>query len=40
MQDELADHEREEVDYAIALSLAEEDLKGKKVIGKLLIHKT
>lgn len=31
-EDELADHEREEVDYAIALSLAEEDLKGKRVI--------
>ncbi|XP_030462526.1 protein DA1-related 1-like isoform X1 [Syzygium oleosum] len=31
-EDELADHEREEIDYAIALSLAEEDLKGKKVI--------
>ncbi|KAF8011870.1 LOW QUALITY PROTEIN: hypothetical protein BT93_I0107 [Corymbia citriodora subsp. variegata] len=31
-EDELADQEREEIDYAIALSLAEEDLKGKKVI--------
>ena len=30
--DELTDNEREEIDYAIALSLAEVDQKGKKVI--------
>lgn len=34
MQDELTDIERDELDYVIAMSLAEEDLKGKKVIGK------
>lgn len=34
MQDELTDIEREELDYVIAMSLSEEDLKGKKVIGK------
>lgn len=33
MQDELTDHEREEIDCAIALSLSEEDWKGKNVIG-------
>ncbi|KAK3411433.1 hypothetical protein EUGRSUZ_I00203 [Eucalyptus grandis] len=31
-EDELANQEREEVDYAIALSLEEYDLKGKKVV--------
>lgn len=31
-QDDLTDHEREEIDYAIALSLAEEDQKGKNSI--------
>ncbi|XP_059456693.1 protein DA1-related 1-like [Corylus avellana] len=31
--DELTDIEREQLDYVIAMSLAEEDLKGKKVIG-------
>ncbi|KAF3438847.1 hypothetical protein FNV43_RR17122 [Rhamnella rubrinervis] len=30
--DELADFEKEDIDYAIALSLSEEDQKGKKVI--------
>ncbi|KAK3419255.1 hypothetical protein EUGRSUZ_H04968 [Eucalyptus grandis] len=30
--DEFTDHEREEIDYAIALSLSEEDWKGKNVI--------
>ena len=35
MQDELTDIEREEIDCAIALSLSEEDHKGKKLIGKL-----
>lgn len=35
MQDELTDYEKEDIDYAIALSLSEEDQKGKKVIGKL-----
>lgn len=35
MQDELADSEKEDIDYAIALSLSEEDQKGKKVVGKL-----
>jgi hypothetical protein len=34
MQDELTDTEREELDYVIAMSLSEEELKGKKVIGK------
>lgn len=34
MQDELTDIEREQLDYVIAMSLSEEDLKGKKVIGK------
>ncbi|KAB1202417.1 Protein DA1-related 1 [Morella rubra] len=33
--DELTDIEREEIDCAIALSLSEEDHKGKKLIGKL-----
>lgn len=35
MQDDLTDIEREEIDRAIALSLSEEDHKGKKVIGKI-----
>lgn len=34
MQDELTDIEREQLDYVIAMSLSEEELKGKKVIGK------
>jgi hypothetical protein len=37
MQDDLNDIEREEIDRAIALSLAEEDHKGKKVIGKIYV---
>lgn len=35
LQDELTDIEKEEIDCAIALSMSEEDHKGKKVIGKL-----
>lgn len=35
MQDDLTDIEREEIDRAIALSLSEEDYKGKKVVGKV-----
>lgn len=35
MQDELTDYEREEIDYAIALSLSEENQKGKNFIGTL-----
>ena len=35
MQDDLTDIEKEEIDRAIALSLSEEDQKGKKVIGKI-----
>ncbi|KAF8018980.1 hypothetical protein BT93_H3761 [Corymbia citriodora subsp. variegata] len=31
-RDELTEHEKEEIDYAIALSLSEEDWKGKNVI--------
>jgi hypothetical protein len=37
VQDDLNDIEREEIDRAIALSLAEEDHKGKKVIGKIYV---
>ncbi|KAF7121156.1 hypothetical protein RHSIM_Rhsim13G0172200 [Rhododendron simsii] len=33
-KDAWSDFETEDVDHAIALSLAEEDQKGKKVIGK------
>lgn len=35
VQDDLTDIEKEEIDRAIALSLSEEDQKGKKVIGKI-----
>ena len=35
MQDDSSDFDKEEIECAIALSLAEEDVKGKKVIGKL-----
>lgn len=35
MQDDLTDLEKEDIDRAIALSLSEEDLKGKKVVGKI-----
>lgn len=35
LQDDLTDTEREEIDCAIALSLSEEDQKGKKVVGKI-----
>lgn len=35
VQDDLTDIEREEIDRAIALSLSEEDYKGKKVVGKV-----
>ncbi|XP_039158006.1 protein DA1-related 1-like [Eucalyptus grandis] len=31
-EDELADQEREDIDYAIALSLSVDDLKGKKLV--------
>ncbi|KAL3721460.1 hypothetical protein ACJRO7_033888 [Eucalyptus globulus] len=31
-EDELADQEREDIDYAIVLSLSEDDLKGKKLV--------
>lgn len=37
MQDDLTDFEREEIDRAIALSLSEEDPKGKKVVGKIYV---
>ena len=37
VQDDLTDFEKEEIDRAIALSLSEEDLKGKKVIGKFML---
>ena len=35
MQDEWADIEKEELECALAISLSEQDQKGKKVIGKL-----
>jgi len=35
MQDDLTDIEKEDIDRAIALSLSEEDHKGKKVVGKI-----
>jgi len=35
MQDDLTDVEKEDIDRAIALSLSEEDLRGKKVVGKI-----
>lgn len=35
MQDDSPDFDKDEIECAIALSLSEEDLKGKKVIGKL-----
>lgn len=35
VQDDLTDVEKEDIDCAIALSLSEEDQKGKKVIGKV-----
>ena len=34
-QDDLTDIEKEDIDRAIALSLSEEDHKGKKVVGKI-----
>jgi hypothetical protein len=34
-QDDLLNFDNEEIEYAIALSLSEEDQKGKKVIGEL-----
>lgn len=36
-QDDSTDGEREEVECAIALSLSEEDQKGKRVVGMLYI---
>lgn len=39
MQDELSDFDKEDIDYAIALSLSEVDQKGKKAIGKLHCYK-
>ena len=35
MQDDLTDIEKEDIDLAIALSLSEDDHKGKKVVGKI-----
>ena len=38
-QDELSDFDKDEIDCAIALSLAEADQKGKKVVGKFCGNK-
>ena len=35
LQDDSSDFDKEEIECAIALSLSEEDQKGKKVVGKL-----
>lgn len=35
MQDDLTDIEKEEIECAIALSLSEEDHKGKRPVGKI-----